>query len=72
MIGSVSEVIHPVILCIYCSDYLDERSNSVIAYFLFSLVWSVGATLDGPSRIKFDEFFRNLCEMESAQASHPR
>ncbi|XP_067934548.1 dynein axonemal heavy chain 3-like [Watersipora subatra] len=51
---------------------IDERTNSVIAYFLFSLVWSVGATLDGPSRIKFDEFFRNLCEMEGSQASHPR
>jgi len=51
---------------------LDERTNMVIAQFIFSLVWSVGATLAGPSRIKFDEFFRNLCEMEGSQASHPR
>ena len=44
----------------------------MIAYFLFSTVWSVGATLDGPSRIKFDEFFRTLCEMEGGNALHPR
>ncbi len=29
--------------------------------FLFSLVWSVGATGDGDSRVKFDTFLRSLC-----------
>ena len=28
--------------------------------FLFSIVWSVGATLDGNGRIAFDKFLRNL------------
>ena len=44
----------------------------MIAHFLFTMVWSVGATLDGQSRIKFDEFFRNLCEMEGSQATYPK
>lgn len=44
----------------------------LICYFLFAIVWSVGATLDENSRIKFDEFFRSLCEMESAKDKHPR
>ena len=52
--------------------FTDERTNCVIAHFLFTMVWSVGATLDGQSRIKFDEFFRNLCEMEGSQATYPK
>ena len=50
----------------------EERTNMLIAHFLFSLVWSVGAVLDGPSRLKFDEFFRTLCEMEGQKAKYPR
>lgn len=51
---------------------IEERTNMIICYFLFCIVWSVGATLDENSRIKFDEFFRSLCEMESAKDKHPR
>lgn len=50
----------------------DEMSSMTVAYFLFSLVWSVGGTLDEQSRIKFDEFFRALCDMEAANSKHPR
>lgn len=49
---------------------IEERTNMLIAHFLFSLVWSVGGTLDGPSRLKFDEFFRSLCEGEGQNAKH--
>ena len=28
--------------------------------FLFSLVWTVGGTIDGNSRVKFDAYFRTL------------
>lgn len=52
--------------------FIDERSNAVVAYFMFATVWSIGATLDNPSRVRFDEFFRGLCEMEGSQASFPR
>ena len=48
---------------------IEERNNMIVAHFLFSIVWSVGAMLDGPSRLKFDEFFRSLCEENS---KHPR
>lgn len=50
----------------------DEMSNMVVAYFLFSLVWSVGGNLDESSRTKFDEFFRSLCDMESPSSVYPR
>ena len=51
---------------------IEERTNMLICYFLFSIVWSVGATLDENSRIKFDEFFRSLCEMDGAKDKHPK
>lgn len=50
----------------------EEKNNMMIAHFMFSLVWSVAAVLDGPSRLKFDEFFRGLCEMEGTKAKFPR
>ncbi|ESO88893.1 hypothetical protein LOTGIDRAFT_125424 [Lottia gigantea] len=50
----------------------EERSNMIIAYFFFSTVWSVGATLDTTSRLKFDEFFKTLCEMEGTTAKYPK
>ena len=49
----------------------EECNNMIVAHFLFSLVWSVGGTLDGASRLKFDEFFRSLCEMDQS-GKYPR
>ena len=43
---------------------VEEQTKMVIAYFLFSLVWTVGATLDAASKLKFDEFFRMQCASE--------
>ncbi len=51
---------------------LEERTNMMVAHFLFSMIWSVGAVLDGQSRLKFDEFFKSLCEMEGTKAKYPR
>ena len=48
---------------------VEERTNMMISYFFFSMVWSVGGSLDANSRIKFDEFFRSLCDTESGGAS---
>ncbi|KAK3779689.1 hypothetical protein RRG08_013644 [Elysia crispata] len=50
----------------------EERTNMSVAYFFFSIVWSVGATLDASSRLKFDEFFRSLCEMEAPKDKYPK
>lgn len=38
--------------------------------FLFALVWSIGSTLDEPSRQKFNDFFRNL--IEGTNPDHPK
>lgn len=51
---------------------IEERTSMIVAHFLFSIVWSIGATLDGSSRLKFDEFFRALCDMEGSTAKYPR
>ncbi len=37
-------------------------------YFLFSLVWAVGATVDNEGRVKFDAFLRQLLRKESPDA----
>lgn len=50
----------------------EERTNTIVAYFFFSVVWSVGATLDANSRVKFDEFFRALCDMEGVKDKYPK
>lgn len=51
---------------------IEERTAMLIAYFFFSMVWSVGATLDANSRAKFDEFFKGLCDMDGTTAKYPR
>ncbi|XP_070580768.1 dynein axonemal heavy chain 3-like [Ptychodera flava] len=38
--------------------------------FLFSLVWTIGGTLDGNSRVKFDQFFRTL--ISGTLQEHPK
>ncbi|KAK7495478.1 hypothetical protein BaRGS_00013176, partial [Batillaria attramentaria] len=50
----------------------EEQTNMLIAHFFFAMVWSVGATLDANSRVKFDEFFKTLCEMEGNNAKYPK
>ncbi|XP_022099330.1 dynein heavy chain 3, axonemal-like isoform X3 [Acanthaster planci] len=49
----------------------EERTNMLVCHFLFSLVWSVGATVDHSSRENFSEFFKQLCDMDST-GKHPR
>ncbi|XP_033102995.1 dynein heavy chain 12, axonemal-like isoform X1 [Anneissia japonica] len=41
----------------------------IVSTFLFSLVWSVGATSDAPGREKFDSFLREL--MSGKAEEHP-
>lgn len=39
---------------------LDDPSNCLDSLFVFSVVWSLGATSDRPSAIRFDTFLRQL------------
>lgn len=39
---------------------LDDTSACLDSLFLFSLIWSLGATCDRPSSVKFDAFLRQL------------
>jgi dynein heavy chain len=38
--------------------------------FLFSLIWTVGGTMDGDSRKKFDAYFRNI--VSGTDPNHPK
>ncbi|XP_061175178.1 dynein axonemal heavy chain 3-like [Saccostrea echinata] len=38
--------------------------------FLFSLIWTVGGTMDGDSRKKFDSYFRNI--VSGTDPDHPK
>ncbi|ELT89912.1 hypothetical protein CAPTEDRAFT_157693, partial [Capitella teleta] len=49
-----------------------DRAAMVVAHFMFSIVWSVGAMLDGASRLKFDEFFRSLCDEKNSKYPRPK
>jgi dynein heavy chain len=40
--------------------------------FLFSLIWSLGAALQGDSRKKFDGFFRNIINGTDADCPKPK
>ena len=51
---------------------IEEKTSMVVSYFFFSIVWSIGATLDLNSRLKFDEFFRSLCEMDATTSKYPK
>ena len=54
---------------------LSERKQKAIEkliepWYLFSLVWSVGATCDGSSRKKFDVFLRDKIKQENVSYVH--
>ncbi|XP_032809855.2 dynein axonemal heavy chain 3-like isoform X2 [Petromyzon marinus] len=42
----------------------EERTALLTAHFLFAVVWAVGGVLDRPSKERFSEFFRKLCEQD--------
>lgn len=43
---------------------IEERIVMLIVYFFFFMVWFVGVTFDVNFRVKFDEFFKGLCDMD--------
>ena len=49
----------------------EQQNQALFCYFVFCHIWSVGGTLDGPSRVKFDEFFRELIEGRVSEFPKP-
>jgi hypothetical protein len=39
----------------------ETKSEMIVAYFMMSIVWSIGANLKQASRDIFSDFFNNLC-----------
>lgn len=50
--------------------FLLQITNWLMGLFLFSVVWSIGATINGDSRKKFDAFFRLL--ISGTDKDHPK
>lgn len=44
----------------------------LIVYFFFFMVWSVGVIFDVNFRVKFDEFFKGLCDMDGITVKYLR
>ena len=50
------------------SDRLHAVASLIEPWFLFALVWTVGATCDGDSRKKFDRYLRDRISEEKVCA----
>uniref|UniRef100_H2YSD8 AAA+ ATPase domain-containing protein n=1 Tax=Ciona savignyi TaxID=51511 RepID=H2YSD8_CIOSA len=50
----------------------DTERNMVIAHFFFAIVWSVAACVDGNSRERFNDFFRDLLDTDGGKVGFPR
>lgn len=51
---------------------IEERIVMLIVYFFFFMVWSVGVIFDVNFRVKFDEFFKGLCDMDGITVKYLR
>ena len=49
-----------------------QSTNWVLGVFIFSMVWSLGATLDENGRVAFDEFFRQLVSDQNGAFPRPK
>ena len=53
------------------SEKLSRIPELIEPWFIFSLVWSVGATGDSTSRNSFSQWLRIKMETENVRGSHP-
>ncbi|GIY63283.1 dynein heavy chain 3, axonemal [Caerostris darwini] len=49
---------------------ISDTSRGLQALFVFSLVWTIGSTMNNNSRVLFDEFFRTL--LDDGNENHPK
>ncbi|XP_054711131.1 dynein axonemal heavy chain 3-like [Uloborus diversus] len=49
---------------------LMDTQRGIQSFFIFSLVWTIGATMNTKSRLLFDEFYRNL--LLGGNLEHPK
>lgn len=80
--GALIECLQVHVLCIYYvhvlaqneaipKEKLDLLPKLIEPWFLFALIWSIGATCDGPSRAKFSTYLREKCEAEGVTMPFP-
>lgn len=50
----------------------EEVTEWLKSLFLFAAVWSLGGTITGDSRVKFDEFFRSLTGGKNSKYPVPK
>ncbi|XP_063719575.1 dynein axonemal heavy chain 3-like [Symsagittifera roscoffensis] len=50
----------------------EERLALCVCQFLFSIIWGIGGCLQGPSKEKFGEFFKSICDSDERAKNNPK
>ena len=53
-------------------EKLNAIPKLIEPWFMFAVVWSIGATCDSPSRKKFSDFLREKCQQEKVAMQFPQ
>ena len=61
-----------LLTCYLNDEKIAASKNGIFAAFQFAFVWSMGGHLDGPSRVQFDAFMRQLFFGQNEEAPKPK